>query len=71
MPFIDGSMPAIAGTIVSSFEAVAAAHENTADLTLYPNLTAAVPWKFGDLPLEREWVFQLSAEGWTGSLNLR
>jgi hypothetical protein len=71
MPFIDGSMPAIAGTIVSSFEAVAAAHENTADLTLYPNLTAAVPWKFGGLPLEREWVFKPSAEGWTGSLNLR
>jgi hypothetical protein len=71
MPFIDGSMPSIAGALVSSHEAVAAAHENTADLTLYPNLTAAVPWRFGDLSLEREWIFEPSSEGWTGALNLR
>jgi hypothetical protein len=70
-PFIDGSMPTIAGVIVSSHEAVAAAHENSADLTLYPNLTATVPWKFGGLSLEREWTFEASAEGWIGTLHLR
>jgi hypothetical protein len=71
MPFIDASMPAISAVIVSSHEAVAAAHENTADLTLYPNLTATAPWRFGDLSLEREWTFEASADGWTGTLNLR
>lgn len=71
MPFIDGSMPAISGVIVSSHEAVAAAHENSGDLALYPNLTATIPWTFGTLPVDREWTFEPSSEGWTGELLLR
>jgi hypothetical protein len=64
-PFIDGSMPSIAGVIVSAHSALSAA-EKLPDFTLYPNLTAAAPWNAGDLPIEREWEFEQTADGWTG-----
>jgi hypothetical protein len=58
-PFIDGSMPAIAGAIVSADNAMGAAHaESPPALTLYPNLTARTPWTTGALPVTHEWRFE-------------
>lgn len=66
-PFIDGSMPAIAGAIVSSdVSASAALLDLPPALTLYPNLTAAEPWRAGTLPVPQEWTFEPNDEGWRG-----
>jgi hypothetical protein len=70
-PLIDGSMATIGGVIVSSYSAPARAHQSSPDFTLYPNLTATIPWKTGDLPIEREWEFEPTADGWTGQLLTR
>jgi hypothetical protein len=67
-PFIDGSMASIAAAIVSVHCAASAAHKPP-DLTLYPNLTASLPWKVGALPVPHEWEFSPSSEGWTGFLH--
>jgi hypothetical protein len=68
-PFIDGSMPAIAGAIVScDVSASTAILELPPALTMYPNPTAAKPWRAGTLPIPQEWTFQPNDEGWRGQL---
>ena len=68
-PFIDGSMPAIAGTIVCADNAMGAAHaESPPALTLYPNLTARTSWTTGALPVTHEWRFESNSDGWRGEL---
>jgi len=68
-PFIDGSMPAIAGAIVScDVSASTALLELPPALTMYPNPTAAKPWRAGTLPIPQEWTFQPNDEGWRGQL---
>jgi hypothetical protein len=68
-PFIDGSMGHVSGLIVSSFSAIAHAHRDAPDLTLYPNLTAETPWIQGLLPIDREWTFETSEAEWIGRLH--
>lgn len=66
-PFIDGSMPAIAAAIVSCDVSASAALSGSApDLTMYPNLTAAIPWRASTLPIPNEWTFEPTRDGWNG-----
>ena len=68
-PFIDGSMPAIAGAIVScDVSASAALSDCPPALTMYPNLTSEKPWRAGTLPIPYEWTFEPGAEAWRGTL---
>jgi hypothetical protein len=68
MPFIDDSMPNIAGVVCSSGNAANAPSPLGADLTLFPNLTASAPWIGRSLPGVMEWAFEQNADGWSGSL---
>lgn len=66
-PFIDGSMPTITAAIVScDVSASAALSQSAPALTVYPNLTAASPWRAGTLPIPYEWTFEPTPEGWHG-----
>ena len=65
-PFIDGGLPHISAVIGSRADAVNLPGRLGDDLAVFPNLTPAVSWPVGAVPLGEEWDFVTAADGWDG-----
>ena len=66
--FIDGSMSHISVLLGSGVNAWNLPGELGEDFILYPNLASTQQWPYGIVPIDREWMFCESGEGWDGKL---
>lgn len=66
-PFLDESMPHISAVLAAGADAGNLRSYLGQDYMLFPNVTAAIPWPTGAIPLGQETVIAPVEDGWEGT----